>query len=32
MDNQLIIDLALATLVYIGALWIMSVPNKKGKK
>lgn len=32
MDNQLIIDLAIATLCYIGGLWIVSLPVKKKDK
>lgn len=32
MDTQLIIDLALALAVFMGAVAIMSIPSKKGKK
>lgn len=32
MDNQLLIDLALALMVYLGAIGIMSIPSKKEKK
>lgn len=32
MDTQLIIDLAIATICYIGGLWIVSLPAKKERK
>jgi hypothetical protein len=30
--NQMLIDLALALAVFLGAVAIMSIPSKKGKK
>lgn len=32
MDTQLIIDIALTVIWYIGAVWIMSLPSKKERK
>ena len=32
MDKQLLIDLALAALVYLGAIAIMSIPSRQGKR